>query len=312
MNKTTLNTPILLLIFKRFDTTMRVIDQIGKVKPQKLYIAADGPRDEVAGEAEACQQLREAVLKKIDWECEVKTLFREKNLTTKIAVSEAIHWFFEQEGEGIILEDDCLPHETFFTFCAELLDKYRYDTRVMHISGSNLLRGHTFGDGSYFFSQHVNIWGWATWRRAWQHYDLKMSTYPKFEAQNQMYNIMRVMHQRYAKRFKRVYEHSNNSEWDYPWAYATFSQGGLSIIPNKNLISNIGFGDEAGTTFDAKNPVANLPTYAIDDIQHPTFMLPFREADELFVKITAGRPSIAQQLRVFFKKHGNFGFGRKK
>lgn len=303
MTDITLNTPVLLLIFKRFDTTLQVLEQIRKAQPKKLYIAADGPRSEVAGEAEECEKLRNAVLEKIDWDCEVKTLFREKNLTTKIAVSGAIHWFFEEEEEGIILEDDCLPHLTFFSFCEQLLTKYRHDTRVMHISGSNLLNGNNYGDGSYFFSQHVNIWGWATWRRAWKHYDLHMQSFPKFEAQNQMYNIMTTMHKRYIKRFKRVYEHSNNSEWDYPWAYATFAQGGMAITPNQNLISNIGFGAGAGTTFDDQNPVANLPTFAIDKIVHPTFMLPIREADERFVKLTAGRPSFIQQLRVFMRKH---------
>lgn len=299
-----LDTPVLLLIFKRFDTTLRVVEQIRKAQPKRLYIAADGPRDEVSGEAEECEKLRTAVLDKIDWDCEVKTLFREKNLTTKIAVSEAIHWFFDNEEAGIILEDDCLPHVTFFSFCQELLIKYKDDNRVTHISGSNLLDGHSYGDGSYFFSRHVNIWGWATWKRAWKHYDLKMSTYPLFDEQNQMYNVMRKMHKRYSKRFRRVHYHSNNSEWDYPWAYTNFSQGGLAITPNKNLISNIGFGSDAGTTFDDQNPVANLPTFAIDEVVHPTFMLPFREADERFVKITAGRPSIAQQVRVFLIKQG--------
>ena len=299
-----LNTPVLLLIFKRFDTTLKVVEQIRKAQPKRLYVAADGPRDEVNGEAEECGKLRAAVLDMIDWDCEVKTLFREKNLTTKVAVSEAIHWFFDNEEEGIILEDDCFPHVSFFDFCGELLTKYRNDSRVMHISGSNLLDGHTYGDGSYFFSRHVNIWGWATWKRAWQHYDINMGSFPLFEEQNQMYNVMQKMHKRYLKRFRRVHYHSNNSEWDYPWAYTAFSQGGLAITPNKNLISNIGFGSDAGTTFDDQNPVANLPTFAIDKIEHPTFMLPVREADERFVKLTAGRPSISQQVRVFLTKQG--------
>ncbi|OJJ20094.1 hypothetical protein BKI52_16610 [marine bacterium AO1-C] len=296
--------PVLFLIFKRFDTTLAVIKQIRKAKPRKLYIAADGPRNEILGEREECTRLRETVLNLVDWDCELKTLFREKNLTAKVAISEAIHWFFEHEESGIILEDDCVPHLTFFSFCSQLLEKYSEDSRVMHISGSNLLNGKTYGDGSYFFSRHVNIWGWATWRRAWKYYDLQMSTFQKFEAQNQIYNIMQVMYKRYHKRLKRVYENANTStnEWDYPWTYTVFAQGGLSITPNQNLISNIGFGDNAGTTLDPNNPIANLPTLAIEEVKHPTFMLPFREADEKFIKITAGRPSIRQQLRVFLYK----------
>ena len=235
-----LNTPVLFLIFKRLDTTMQVLEQIREAKPKKLYIAADGPRDEVAGEAEECEKLRKAVLDRIDWDCEIVKLFREQNITAKIAISEAIDWFFEHEEEGIILEDDCVPDPTFFSFCEHLLEKYRDDSRVLHISGCNLQFGQTYGDGSYYFSKHVNIWGWATWRRAWKHYDITMKSFPQFQEQNQMYNIMDKMHARYTRRFAGVYDtQGGRHEWAYQWAYANLSQGGLAITPNKNLISNI-------------------------------------------------------------------------
>jgi len=158
-----LKTPVLFLIFKRLDTTKQVFEQIKKAKPPRLYIAADGPRDYVEGEAEKVKAAREYVLSNIDWNCEVKTLFREKNLGCGKAVSEAITWFFENEEQGIILEDDTVPSQSFFWFCEELLNRYKDEKKVWHIGGTNFQDGIIRGNGDYYFSALNHIWGWASW-----------------------------------------------------------------------------------------------------------------------------------------------------
>lgn len=275
-------TPILFLIFNRPSTTSRVFEVIRSIQPQKLYIAADGPRIGNARDIEKCSETRK-IVEKIDWQCEVITLFREKNLGCKIAVSTAINWFFENEEMGIILEDDCLPSESFFTFCATLLEKYRYDVRVMHISGNNFQRGRIRGDGSYYFSKYPHIWGWASWRRAWDYYDVNMTTYERFIQQGQIRNIFR------NKMLQHEWEHSFGlvhsgklDTWDHQWTYAILCQNGICILPNQNLVSNIGFGPEAHHTKNYNKSLADLSISNLAFINHPTFVIPNNEADEFY------------------------------
>lgn len=167
-----LSTPVLLIIFKRPDTTRQVLQAIRQVKPRQLFVAADGPRPDHPDEAEKCHQTR-AVIEEVDWKCEVQTLFQQRNLgcgpgpvTGPVT---AITWFFHNVEQGIILEDDCLPDLSFFRFCEELLDRYRYTEQIMHISGNNFLYGRKRGSASYYFSKYTHVWGWATWRRAWKY-----------------------------------------------------------------------------------------------------------------------------------------------
>ena len=162
--------PVLLLIFNRPDTTFRVFQQIRKAKPGKLYIAADGPRNGNTTDAELCKNAR-SITGKIDWDCKLETLFNDDNKGCKIAVSTAINWFLDHEEEGIILEDDCLPSDSFFYFCDAMLERYRFDYRISTITGSNLQAGKKWGTACYYFSQFSNIWGWATWKRFWKNYD---------------------------------------------------------------------------------------------------------------------------------------------
>src|SRR4030042_6453503 len=157
MSNCKLTTPVLFLIFNRPDTTEKVFDEIRKAKPKKLFVAADGPRQDKQGEKEKVGRARQIVIDGIDWDCEIKTLFRDKNLGCKVAVSSAINWFFENEEMGIILEDDCLPHQSFFRFCGELLEKYKDDERIMVISGENLLFGRKRTNYSYYFSRYYHI-----------------------------------------------------------------------------------------------------------------------------------------------------------
>ena len=173
-----LNTPVLFLIFNRPDTTQLVFDAIRQAKPSQLYVAADGPRENKPGETEKCEQTRR-IIGTVDWDCEVATLFRENNLGCKQAVSSAIDWFFSNAEEGIILEDDCFPSHSFFIYCQELLEYYRYDTRIMQICGLNVLREWNRNGYGYYYSNYGPVWGWASWRRAWKYYDVHMELWPE-------------------------------------------------------------------------------------------------------------------------------------
>src|SRR5262249_47548369 len=173
--------PVLFLVFNRPETTARVMEAIRAAGPERLYVAADGPRDSKTGEAEHCAEVRQLAMN-VDWPCDVRTLFRDRNLGCRRAVSSAITWFFEQEPEGIILEDDCLPSFDFFPYCAELLERYRDDERVMAICGSAYADVSSDYPHSYYFSYYADMWGWATWRRAWLHYDNRMDRWPVFKA----------------------------------------------------------------------------------------------------------------------------------
>ena len=277
-------TPILFLIFNRPDTTQQVFDVIKKIKHNKLYIAADGPRENRDGEREKCEQTRN-IIKQIDWECEIKTLFQDKNLGCKIGVSSAIDWFFENEEMGIIFEDDCLPDQSFFNFCQELLEKYKNDDRIMMISGDNFQNGIMRGNSSYYFSKNSHIWGWASWRKAWNKYDVNMSTHPDFKKNNQIKNIFKnIRIQEYwISIFDSVFSEKIDT-WDYQWTYAIWANDGLSIIPNVNLISNIGFRDDATHTVGKYNERANVETKSIGKIIHPAVLIQNKEADEFEMK----------------------------
>ena len=199
-------------------------------------------------------------------------------------MSSAISWFFENVEEGIILEDDCLPSNCFFNYCETLLEKYRHDTRIMHISAENPL-DISFGDSSYYFSKIPHIWGWASWRRAWQKYDVEFQNFEDFLQNNLIENVFpeKYVQKYWNKIFSRVREGKINT-WDYQWTYALFVNSGLSVNPNKNMISNIGFGVEGATHTSATERCANRKTFEINNISHPYLILPNKKAIELILK----------------------------
>lgn len=279
-----LKTPVLFIIFNRPDTTQKVFDEIKKVKPLKIFIAADGPRNDKKNEAQNCQKTR-TIIKQINWDCKIYTLFREQNLGCKIAVSSAINWFFQHIEKGIILEDDCLPHQSFFWYCQELLERYIHDERIMMISGDNFQDGIKRGEQGYYFSRLSHIWGWATWRRAWKYYDVNMKNFPEFLTQNQIKNIFddQFVQQYWIRILQNVYDNKIDT-WDYQWAYTVFTQNGLSIMPNYNLISNIGFGKTATHVKEKNNEYANMKRYELKNLSHPAFILPDKNADKYTFK----------------------------
>ncbi len=235
-----LKTAVLFLIFNRLDTTKQVFEAIRQAKPPKLYVAADGPRGNKEGEAEKVKAVREYVMNNIDWNCEVKTLFRDRNLGCKFAVSSAITWFFKNEEMGIILEDDCIPSQSFFWFCEKLLERYKDDNRIMMICGSNFIKKDlSYLEEDYFFSNYYPVWGWATWRRAWKTYDVNISYWHIFKENKQLNWLCDI-------RVAEYYENMFNlivkglDTWDFQWCFNCLFNNGLSIIPKKNTIKNIG------------------------------------------------------------------------
>jgi hypothetical protein len=298
-----LHTPVLLLIFNRPETTRKIFEVIRKVKPKKLFIAADGPRKDRVGEHEVCATTRAIVVNGIDWDCEVQTLMRDDNLGCGIAPAEAISWFFSQVEEGIILEDDCLASESFFVFCEELLGRYAQNEEVMHISGNNFQFGKKWGEGSYYFSHYVNAWGWATWRRAWEHYDFMMKSYSEETIDDILKKNLSTKTERkfWKSHFEQVKNGKRKDIWDYQWVYAIWKQNGLTIIPNTNLVSNIGFDSNATHTFDKLSKVANNPSYELREIEHPLKIRTSFKADRRLFKI-CHKPPLTLRDRAYLAK----------
>ena len=275
-----LQTAVLFLVFNRPDTTAQVFEAIRKAKPPRLYVAADGPRAGRAGEAEKVAKVRE-IATAVDWPCEVKTLFRGENLGCKYAVSGGITWFFEHEEQGIILEDDCLPHPDFFGYCETLLHRYADDERVSVITGNNFQHGLKRGDGSYYFSKYNHCWGWASWRCAWRHYEGNLSFWPKWSQSAAWHELAADSVERlyWSKIFERVRAGQIDS-WAYPWTASVWYHGGLTATPNVNLVSNIGFGEDATHTTSKKSRHAELPVQSLGVITHPLEVAHDRVADE--------------------------------
>jgi len=272
-----LNTAVLFLVFNRLDTTKQVFEAIRQAKPPRLYIAADGARKSKDGEAEKVNAVRDYVMSNIDWECEVKTLFREQNLGCKYAVSGAITWFFENEEMGIILEDDCLPSQSFFWFCEKLLERYKDDSRVWHIGGASTLTNDiVINNDSYYFSKFNHIWGWAGWSSRWKKYDINVSLLKEFSNNNYIENISKdkLLQKFWLNNFDSVFEKKIDT-WDYQWYFTTWINGGISIIPTVNMISNIGFGAGATHTSDSDSKLSAMQKSEIDlNLVHPRIMMP--------------------------------------
>lgn len=273
-----LSTPVGFLIFNRPDLTEQVFAAIAQAKPKKLFVVADGARH--SEEAEKCEKTR-AVIEKVDWDCEVLTNFSDTNMGCGRRIASGLDWVFSQVEEAIFLEDDMLPAPSFFHFCETMLDRYRDDDRIMHINGDNSYNQDRTGY-SYYFSKYVHVWGWASWRRAWQHYDYSMKTWAQFQREGMFELVCDCPYEQqyWAEIFEQMYEDPQIiNTWDYQWMYACWSQGGLAIAPSKNLISNLGFNraDAAHTVGD--DPRAKLSTTDLWNIEHPPFVVRHRAAD---------------------------------
>jgi hypothetical protein len=301
--RATVDVPVLLIVFNRPEKTRRMFEAVRAAAPRRLFIAADGPRPDHPDDLDRCERTRR-IFFGIDWPCEVRTRFQDRNLGCKRGVGTAIDWFLSEVDAGIIVEDDCVPTADFFRFCAELLDRYRDATEVMMIGGHNPL-GAWDGEASYVFSRTSPIWGWATWRRAWAHYDAAMARWAEPRAHEAVRARMpRTEFRITSQRFDLVYEQRRDS-WGFAWAFAMLIAGGVSVMPVRNLVANIGFDDEATHTKLSWSNEASAPTHPLAfPLAHPSSTTPdadfeqalFRHRFPLSRRIVTALPLRAQDL----------------
>jgi hypothetical protein len=301
-----MKTPVVLIIFRRPEKTQKILNIIREIQPKQLFVIADAPRSHKLGEAEKSEKTR-AVIETIDWDCQVYKNYSEQNLGSSKRIPTGLNWVFSQVEEAIILEDDCLPEKTFFSFCEELLEHYRHDQRVMTISGNNFQFGRQTTSDSYYFSRYSHSWGWATWRRAWQYFDMNMTHWPRVKEQQLLNFILedRRTRQYWENIFQGVFDNQIVA-WDYRWTFACWLQNALTILPSRNLVSNIGFDEDASHTTSKNHPFAYLPTYPMTfPIQHPAYLIRDGAADQ-FSQNTIFDPTLTYRLKrklsKFFSK----------
>lgn len=276
---TELSTPVVLLAFNRPAQTRRVFAEIRAARPRRLLIVVDGPRPGRPSDVDACAAVRD-VLQQVDWECDVVRDYAERNMGCKQRVISGLNHAFERFEEAIILEDDCLPHPTFFRYCSELLDRYRNDSRVMTITANNLGTKGVGGDYSYHFSVRNQVWGWATWRRAWRHFDPELRLWNQLRETPWLNELLTDDAE--VANWRSTFDRATRSDfdvWDVHWAFAWWAQHGLAIHPSVNLVTNIGWGDEATHTTDAAHPLGCLPVQGMEfPVRHPPHMIPSPDA----------------------------------
>jgi hypothetical protein len=266
-HKEALDVPILLLVFNRPEITRRVFQHIRSQRPTRLYIAADGPRPDRNGEWQLCYETR-AVVETVDWACRVQRLYRDRNLGCGRAVSEAISWFFDQEEEGIVLEDDCLPSNSFFSFCQEMLNRYRDDPQIGTISGDCFFPTALKHRDPYFFSKYVQIWGWATWRRFWRLYEYELSgSVDDWHPIIQQHNPIEL-EARYWTEVLKGLKSGLIDTWDYQMIFVSWRHSLVHVAPTTNLVQNVGYGDDATHTtfrsFIPDNPANEITNFKVD------------------------------------------------
>jgi hypothetical protein len=278
--------PILMVVFNRPLHTMKVFEEVRKARPPRLYIAVDGPRQGRQDDVVNIDKTMK-IFDSIDWECSVQRLVREHNKGCQIAVTAAISWFFENEETGIILEDDCIPSPSFFNYCSHLLEKYKDNESIMHINGVNFQEGKIRGKGTYYFSKITIVWGWASWRRAWKKYDIDMHGLDRF-MEDKLYKSV-IPYQKSYDEYWRPYllksKAGLNDSWDYQWMFTIWKNNGLSVTPNYNLITNVGFDNTATHTKGNDEKVANKPYKILEEkIQDVDVLIADSSADLFLFK----------------------------
>jgi hypothetical protein len=301
-----LEAPVVIIFFNRPEATRVVFRAVAEVKPRKLLLVADGPRSFRPGEAALCSEARR-IATRVDWPCEVLTNFSETNLGCQQRVISGLDWVFSKVESAIILEDDCLPQQSFFFFCQEMLTRYRGDTRIGMISGINFVAPRMMMEYSYYFSRIFHTWGWATWRSAWQHYDRYLREWPTIKRNE----VLREVYPRdrdfeyWTNIFDRMHGGIHGpatTTWDYQWFYTNLISNRLSIVPKVNMVTNIGFGKDATHTADPAGDGANLPSYSLEfPLKHPPHLIPMRSFDDLNQRMVFV-PSIAQIARRRLRK----------
>ena len=258
------DTPVLLVVWRRPHELRQVIKAVRSVAPSRIFVACDGPNHQRLGEAEKVAATRQVIEQEIDWPCDIKRLYSDVNQGCRLGVSRAINWFFEEVEEGIILEDDCVPHPDFFTYCSIMLDRYRSDTRVWCVSGNNFLDADWSGDGDYFFSQIPMSWGWASWRSRWNFYDSDLHLWPLTKKYSVLQSLMpdSLMRSYWTSIWEKLWTRDTPDSWAYRWAFTCVVNRGLTVLPKVNLVQNVGFGVDATHTISHRliRPTSPLET----------------------------------------------------
>ncbi|MBN2485920.1 MAG: nucleotide-diphospho-sugar transferase [Bacteroidales bacterium] len=307
-----MKTPVLFIVFNRLHTVQQVFNSIKTYKPQQFFIAADGPRKEKVGEKEKCEAVRSWLLNNIDWDCEVKTLFQSENIGCGRGPSTAITWFFEHANEGIIIEDDVVPHIDFFEYAAILLNKYRHNKNIMAINSSNF-QPQKRGNGSYYFSmQNGPLCAWASWKRAWEKFDYSLNSYPEKQIKKSMqwYKATKREQKWWLNIYRQVKSgYYGNSSWDYQFIFSIWAARAKSIVPNSNLSSNIGFGPDATHTTNPNAVTANRQLQGILPLEFSDNEEICRDADlyyhdfyyDKFVEYTPATKKIKRFIKKLIK-----------
>jgi hypothetical protein len=272
--------PVVLFVFARPDTTEQLVEIVKRAEPSKVLVVGDGPRDGSPDDAARCEAVRELIAAAA-WDCELLTAYAERNLGLKRRIETGLDWAFGLVDEAIVLEDDCMPHPSFFDFCSELLERYRDEPRVMSVSGNNFGHGADV-DASYFFSRYPLIWGWATWARAWKLDEPELVDWPALMRSGWLDELFpgddrAVQYWTYI--FDNVYRKRHT--WDFGWTLASWRAGGLTATPRVNLVTNVGFREDATNTHpDIGTQFSNVPAVAIDmPLRHPAWIERNAEAD---------------------------------
>jgi hypothetical protein len=276
------DTPVAFLVFNRPDVTKVSLAAIRRARPRRLLVVADGPRASRPGEDARCKAVRDLIVNGIDWPCELQTNFADENMGCGRRVSSGLDWVFQQVDRAIVVEDDCVPSDSFFPYCARMLEQWKDDPRVMHVGGSNYQNGIRRGPYAYYFSRYNHIWGWATWRRAWAKYDFSMQSWSAFDGGG---FLEQEFEDEVEVRFWRTYfsriAAGKVDTWDAQWMYAVMAHRGLAITPNTNLVQNVGFGADATHTYSGtdaeQQPARDFAEVA--GLGDPLFVVRHREAD---------------------------------
>jgi hypothetical protein len=276
-----MKTPVVLIIFNRPHHTEKVFEVVRQAQPAQLLVIADGPRSHRPEDQEKCAATR-AIIDRVDWDCQVFKNYSDINLNCDPRIIDGLNWVFDTVEEAIILEDDCIPHPTFFPYCEALLDHYRHDERIMNISGQNVLFGRQRTEYSYYFSRFTLCWGWATWKRSWQYFDIDLKLWPEIRDKKFMTDILEDPYAvKVWRRTSQMLYEGQLTGWDFKWMFACWLQNGLCIIPNCNLVTNIGYGSEATHIHNENDPYIKMATEAMNfPLKHPPFVIRDLEADK--------------------------------
>lgn len=291
-----IKTPILLISYKRLNTVVKVLESIANYKPEKLYLFSDGPKS-LSEDNNKILKVREYLKSNITWDCEVLEFFNDKNLGCKYGPQEAISWFFKHEEMGIILEDDTVPDKSFYGYCEELLTTYKNDQRIWNIGGSKMDKNTIDDKESYRFSRFPHTWGWATWADRWSKH---IETLPELMKDANHATLDNIFpNAAIVKNWKQKAKISYVDEldaWDYLWSFRVLLNGGLSTAPSKNLISNIGFGEEATHTF-SKDADIKITEQIKLPLIHPSVILPNTKKDVAFFEHYFNWKPLSKKIR---------------